>query len=114
MADPVTIAIASAVAGKAAESLADQVSRPVAAIIARIRERFRHRPAEREMLSAAEHEPERAADLAELLQAEMDSDPSFAAEIRALWQQAGTVNIVHGNVGKVVQVRDVHGDLNVN
>jgi hypothetical protein len=114
MADPVTIAIATAVAGKAAESLTDQVSRPVATIVARIRDRFRDRSAEREVVAVAEREPKRVEELAELLQAEMDSDPSFGAEIRALWQQVGTINIVHGNVGKVVQVRDVHGDLNVN
>lgn len=110
MADPVTIAIATAVAGKTAESLTGQLSRPVAAIIARIRDRFRDRPADAELIAA----PERAADLAAVLQTEMDSDPSFCAEITALWRDASTVNIVHGNVEKAVQVRDVHGDVHVN
>jgi hypothetical protein len=113
MGDPVTIAIATAIAGKAAESLTDQVSRPVAAIIARIRDRFRDRPAERELIASARDDSERAGELAEMLQAEMDSDPSFGAELRALWQPGGTINIVHGNAEKVVQMRDVHGDLNV-
>jgi hypothetical protein len=112
MADPITVAIATAVVGKAAESLTGQISKPVAALIARIKDRFGDRPAELAIIEAAG--PEQAAALAELLQAEMDADPSFGIVMRTLWQQAATVNIVQGNIGKLIQVHDVHGDLNVN
>jgi len=121
MADPVTIAIASAVAGKAAESLSDQAKQAVAAISRRIREKFRGRPAEIATLDAASGDHAKIPELANLLDATGAADPEFAREIRALWAQVsltaadeGTVNVFRGKADKVIQMRDVHGDLTIN
>ena len=84
MADPVTMAIATAVAGKAAESLTDQARECLASLVRRIREKFRDRPARQAALEAA-----------------------------AAAGDHGVVNVFQGRADKVVQLRDVHGDLSI-
>ena len=114
------MAIATAVAGKAAESLTDQAAQAIAAIRRKIRERFRGNPGELPALDAARDDPSAAAGLARFLDAEFAADPAFRDEIRALWLQAAPAatdnavsNVFHGKADKVVQLRDVHGDLNI-
>jgi hypothetical protein len=121
MADPITLAIATAVAGKAAESLTDQARQSVAAIVRRFREKFQGHPAELATLDEARDDHTRIPELAMLLDEASMQDPEFGVQIRALWDQTGliatgegTVNIFHGKAGKVIQLRDVHGDLNIN
>lgn len=120
MADPITVAIASAVAGKAAESFSGQTGRALAAIIKRIRDKFQGRPAALATLDAVEEGHGSAAELTALLDQASAEDPEFGRQISALWNQAavtatdgGVVNFFHGNADKVVQMRDIHGDLTI-
>jgi hypothetical protein len=125
MADPVTMAIATAVAGKAAESLTGQSTAGLAALVRRIREKFRDRPAGQAALTAAQDDPGSGA-LAEELAFALDEasaeDPEFGRQIRELWAHVrtaadasddGTVNVFLGRADKVIQLRDVHGDLRI-
>jgi hypothetical protein len=120
MADPLTMAIATAVVGKATESLTGQATQAIAAIRRKIQERFRGDPGELPALDAARDDPSAAAGLARFLDAEFAADPAFRDEIRALWLQAAPAatddavsNVFYGKADKVVQLRDVHGDLNI-
>jgi hypothetical protein len=120
MADPLSMAIAAAAAGKAAESLTGQAGQVIAAIRLKIRERFRGDLGEIPALDAAHGDPSAAAGLARFLDAEFAADPAFRDEIRALWLQAAPAvtddavsNVFYGKADKVVQLRDVHGDLNI-
>lgn len=58
--------------------------------------------------------------MAVLLDEASAEDPEFGTQIRALWNHAGltaadggVVNIFHGQADKVIQLRDVGGDLNI-
>lgn len=115
------VAIASAAAGKAAESLTEQGKQAVAAIVRRIREKFRERPGELAVLDEATDNHARVNELAVLLDETSAHDPEFGSHIRALWNHAGLtvadsgiVNQFRGEASKVIQLRDVHGDLNIN
>jgi hypothetical protein len=120
MADPVTLAIATAVAGKAAESLTDQARECLAALVQRIRDKFRDQPAARAALEAA-RDDQGSGELARALELACAQDPEFGTQIHALWSQVraaaagdhGVVNVVSGRADKVVQLRDLHGDLHV-
>ena len=125
MADPITMAIATAVAGKAAESMTDEARRCLAALVRRIRDKLRDRPAGQAALEAAQADPGSGAlagELARALDEAGGEDPEFGTQIRELWRQVGmlavagdrgTVNVFHGRADKVVQLRDVYGDLNI-
>ncbi|MBV9379850.1 MAG: hypothetical protein JOY82_03360 [Streptosporangiaceae bacterium] len=125
MADPVIMAIATAVVGKAAESLTDQARECLAALVRRIREKFRDQPAAQAILEAARDDPGSpalAGELARALEEASAYDPEFAAQLRELWSQVrtmaatrerGVVNVFQGRADKVVQLRDVHGDLHI-
>lgn len=117
MADPVSLAIATAIAGKTAESLTDQARQSLAALARRIREKFRDRPAASAALAAAAaNDPGAVGELAHALDEASAQDPEFGSEIRVLWSRIsddGVVNIFHGHADKVVQLRDVHGDLHI-
>jgi hypothetical protein len=120
MADPLSMAIATAVAGKAAESLTGQAASAVAAIRQKIRARFHGDAGEVPALDVARDDPSVAAGLARFLDAEFAADPAFRDEIRALWLQVGPAatddavsNVFYGKADKVIQLRDVHGDLNI-
>ena len=121
MPDPVTTAIATAVAGSAAQSLTAQATRALAQITDRIRHKL-HGNSRDLAIPAGPHgsgSRERATALAALLHQAFQEDPAFAAQLTTLWQDyqdatAGTVtNTFHGTAGNVVQLRDVHGDLNI-
>jgi hypothetical protein len=69
------------------------------------------------MVAYGESEPDV---LAQLLERELTADPAFADEIRALWLRAApnttddaVSNAFYGKADKVIQLRDVHGDLNI-
>lgn len=114
MTDPVTAAVAAAVAGKLAESLTDGAKKTVAAIAHQIRQKFRHQPAALTILKAARDDSARLGDLEVLLAEAMARDPEFGRQIQALWQQTGiqpqrgdVMNVLNGNAKNVVQARDV-------
>lgn len=116
MADPVSLAIATAIAGKTAESLADQAKQSLAALARLIREKFRDRLAASAALAAAADDPGAVGELAHALDEACAQDPEFGRQVRVLWSRIsddGVVNIFHGHAGKVVQLRDVHGDLHI-
>lgn len=120
MADPLTLAIASAVAGKVAEAVTEQGRQVFSAIAAKVRARLRDRPADVAVLDAAARGESRPEELAALLDREFAADPGFRDEIKTLWLQAAPAatddavsNVFNGKAEKVVQLRDVHGDLNI-
>jgi hypothetical protein len=120
MADPITVAIATAAAGKIAESLTGAASDSAIAIAQRIREKFRRQPAALAALEAAHDDPVRLQDLVNRLEEAMAQDPDFSRQIRQLWRAAGpqvadqgSGNAFHGRAEKVAQVTVVRGDLNI-
>ena len=125
MADPITTAIATAVASGLAQSLTDQAREAFGALARKITEKFRERPAAQASLAAAREDPGSATRIKELARALDETgaeDPEFGAQIRELWRQVhltsvirddAVVNTFHGRADKVVQLRDVHGDINI-
>ena len=120
MTDPLTIAIAAAMAGKTVELAGEHARQAVGAIAQKIRDRFRGRPDDEATLTAVAAEPdspERLAALDAALRQAIADDPAFGSELRALWHQAqgGVVtNVLSGRADKSIQLRDVHGDLTIN
>lgn len=115
MADPLTLAIATAVAGKAAEGMTDQVRQAAAAIVGKLRAKLGKHPADLAVVD--EGSPEA---VARLLDREFAADPGFRDEIEVLWLQAAPAatgdavsNAFYGQADKVIQLRDVHGDVNL-
>lgn len=120
-----TIAIAAAMAGATVEATAEPARAALLDMARRVRERFRGRTAdERALERAAEtpDEPARAEALEGVVRRVLDEDPEFGAEIETMWNRArtvaapsdeGVVNLFNGRAAKVVQMRDLNGDLNV-
>lgn len=115
-----TVAIATALAGKAVEVAGEPVRAAVAELARRVRERLRGQPSDEAALARAAQEPEV---LQGTVQRVLDDDPGFRAELETLWNQAhtdvvatedGVVNVFNGHAEKIVQFRDVHGDLHIN
>ncbi|WP_206786265.1 hypothetical protein [Amycolatopsis sp. MtRt-6] len=109
MPEPILVSIAAALAAKGATGLYDLVKR-----------KFAKDPQAIALLEAATAAPEDTQPitaLAERLHEAEAADGEFAEALRAEWQQIsldrGSVsNQVTGNVtGKVVQARDIHGDI---
>ncbi|HZR52162.1 MAG TPA: hypothetical protein VFB06_21945 [Streptosporangiaceae bacterium] len=125
MADPITTAIAAAIAGGMAQSLGDQARASLTALAQRIREKLGRHPAAKAALDAALDDPSSSARVGELAHAiaeACEKDPEFGTEVRALWGRVrpnavarddGVVNTFEGSAEKVVQLRDVHGDLRI-
>lgn len=115
MAEPVLISIAAALAGRA-----------VVGLYQFVKDRFADDPDATAALEAAENLTEAAEDSEEVqelgrqLERVENSDPEFGKRLRAEWaavqlhaETGGVTNQVTGTVhGKVVQARDIHGDLN--
>jgi hypothetical protein len=125
--DPITTAIATAVASQAAQALTSQAGQAMAEITARIRQKFSGRSGDLAILASAQDDPdspEAISRLAQALRQAARKDPVFANEILALWTRSqtettsaagdGTVNVFRGQADKVIQLRDVHGDLTIN
>jgi hypothetical protein len=143
MSDPLTIAVATAVttaaAGTMAGSLTEQARQAVVAITQKLRDKLRSQPAALAILDPAPpsteagpedtsityFSPVSVASLADALSDAFAADPAFRAEILSLWHAAepgasevtaaddAVVNTFRGMAGKVVQLRDIHGDLNI-
>jgi hypothetical protein len=128
--DPITLAIAGAiatgVATKAGESISAAAQNAIAALSRAVHKRFGGEPERESVLRAAEADPgsePATADLAGTLQAVMDEDPAFAAEVQGLWSQVdaltvarddAVINNFQGRANTSVQLRDVHGGLTIN
>lgn len=125
MSDPMTLAIATAAAGKAVEVAGEPAREAVAALVRRIRERFRGDHLSEQILEGAARDPDSAERLAELDEAiarTRELDPAFDEEVRALWDRVrtdasasgdGVTNVFNGRADKVVQARDIHGGLHL-
>jgi hypothetical protein len=121
MTDPLILAIATAVAGKSAEVMTDQARQAISVITQKIRAKLGKHPPDVTVLDTAargESEPDA---LAQVLDREFTADPAFRDEIKTLWLQVGpsaagdaVSNTFHGKADKVIQLRDVHGDLTIN
>jgi hypothetical protein len=107
--DPILVSIAAALAAKSATSLYDLVKRKLTG-----------RGEAEAALDAAEGAPPDAPEVTALaahLATVEAEDPPFSEELRYMWQQVsagedGVVNQITVNVsGKVVQARDIKGDI---
>jgi len=121
------MAIATAVASQTAQSLTSQAGHTIAEIARRIQHKFRGSPADLAILTAAQGKsasPEQATELARALDRAITEDPAFGHDMRKLWDQSGNIliaatgdavaNVFTGKAAKVIQLRDVHGDLTIN
>lgn len=114
MPEPILISIAAALAGKAATSLYDVVRTKFA----------RNKEALAELENAIE-KPDDAASieaLAQRLEQAEINDDDFKGELRGEWEKlnavqqvahGSTATQINGDIGKFVQVNDVHGDINL-
>ncbi|CAM3933838.1 hypothetical protein GCM10009799_40380 [Nocardiopsis rhodophaea] len=123
MADPITLAVVAAVAGKVTEALDDGARAVLKKLRVALRERFGNDPDARRALEAARDDDGEDAILVEELATHIDSAQRDDEQIRSLVEElrphfdasGGTVtNTITGNVeGVAIQARDVHG-VNLN
>ena len=123
--DDVAALVATTLIAKGSEALVSGTTGAVRALVALVRKRFGRDVAETEVLDGAIAHPDdeaRRVRLVEALAEAMRRDPVFASELRAHWQTAsvelaadhgGVVNQFSGQADKVVQARDIHGDLSL-
>ncbi|MQY06620.1 hypothetical protein [Actinomadura macrotermitis] len=127
MTDPMTIAIATAAAGKAVELAGEPAREAMAALVRRFKERFRGRPEDEQALERAAEDPgspERLEVLEGVIRRSLEEDPAFRDQVEDLWGRArndvragGNSNLnnvnAHGDLGKSVQIRDVRGGVHL-
>lgn len=119
-ADPIITAVAVAVAGKVVEGVADGGKAALRALVRLVRQRLRSSASAEEALVEAEADPSDQHKI-QLLQEQLHTiaaeDKAFAMEIRRLWREidsgsdAAVVNSVSGEIGNVVQARDIYGGI---
>lgn len=123
MPDPITTAIATAVAGSAATALTAEASRILKEITARVRRKLHgnpHAPAVSAGPLGASSSPGEIAALADALEQAFQTEPDFAQEVKTLWGRyldaSGNtyVNDFSGSAHTSVMVSENHGDLNIN
>jgi hypothetical protein len=120
VADPIMMAVASALAGKAAEAAVESGKSAWASLMRLVRTRFARDEAATVALRALEAQPQdpvRVRELALALERINASDAEFRGQLHTLWQSAsvelaaqegGVVNSVSGTVeGHLLQARDV-------
>ncbi|MEU5424723.1 hypothetical protein AB0H73_03830 [Streptomyces olivoreticuli] len=104
--DPLSLAIAGALAAGVATGVGESTGAALSALVWRIRERFANRS----------NDPESQAQLSVALDEEFTRDPAFRQECQVLWNQAaseGIANSFHGQAENVVQARDIHGGFTI-
>lgn len=124
MADPIMMAIATALAEKAADAVAAGVRNSWSALVRLVRERLAVDAESVQALAVVEsgvHGGTEASALARRLGELAATDPGFGAELRRLWTEVdagvsadrgGVVNQVSGTVhGPVVQAGKIHGGV---
>ncbi|HET8657711.1 MAG TPA: hypothetical protein VFM55_01780 [Micromonosporaceae bacterium] len=121
--DQVAMAVATALVAKGAETLADAGRSAVGALVRLVRRRFGSGTQEVAVLDEAVAHPadrERLIALAEVLARLMAADRLFRHQIEACWREAapelaadhgGVINQFSGSADKVVQARDIYGDV---
>ncbi|GHJ17783.1 hypothetical protein [Micromonospora sp. AKA38] len=125
MEDQIVLAVATALATKGAEALGVGARSAIGSLLSLVRGRFGAGTRESAVLDAAMAHPQerwRHAALASALADAMARDPSFTAALDDEWRrlaragvvavQGQVVNHFSGTAGKVVQARDVQGDIN--
>lgn len=120
MSDPVTLAVAAAVAGKVGEGLVDGAKKLLPRLRKALRERFADSPEDTELLQAVQDDEDDTAaqeSLAERLTWLRANDPEIRALIDQLAAPAPRTNIhqtVSGTVhGTVTQIGEVQGDITI-
>ncbi|MBB4929852.1 hypothetical protein F4561_000672 [Lipingzhangella halophila] len=123
MVDDVTIAIATAVAGKIAESVTRGGIDGVKALRRLLRDRFSDRPKAREALDAARDDDGEDADVVRTLAEHIDAVRAQDPEIERLFEtlrpeftsgRGDVHNTIVGDVsGTAIQARDIEGGLNI-
>jgi hypothetical protein len=121
--DEITMAIATTLAAKGAEALVSGATNALTALVRLVRSRFSDGGRRAAALRDAQREPDdprtRRA-LADALAGAMADDPEFARHLRSLWREAsvelaadrgGVVNQFSGHAEKVVQARDIQGNI---
>jgi hypothetical protein len=123
MPDEFVTEVAAVLAAKGAELVAVAGKSAMAALVRLVRDRFGRATHEAAVLEAAVEYPddgERRVALAEVLAQVMIEDPIFAERVRLYWRDAsveltadrgGVVNHFSGSADKVVQARDIVGDI---
>lgn len=121
--DQLAIMIATALATKGAEALTDAGRSAVGALVRLVRRRFGSGTREVEVLDGAVAHPdeaERVAALATVLARLMAADHLFRYQVEACWRaaapelaavQGGVTNHFSGSADKVLQARDIRGDV---
>lgn len=124
MADPVVMAVVTAVSAKGAEALAAGARSAWSALVRLVKDRLTREPdgpaALNAALAAPGQHPARQ-QLIAVLSRVMDTDPGFAQQLRTAWSDAaavsadhgGVVNHMSGHAQKVVQTRDVFGNVSL-
>jgi hypothetical protein len=121
--DEITMAIAATLATKGAEALVSGATTAVAALVRLVGSHF----GASGRLAAALRDAQRQPDdprarriLADALAGAMADDPEFARHLRSLWRETfvelaadrgGVVNQFTGQAEKVVQARDIQGNI---
>ncbi len=123
--DDLAALVASTLITKGSEALVSGTTGAVRALAALVRKRFSSDVARGEVLRDAIAYPEDAARRVRLVDAladVMQRDPAFAQQLRSRWQSASVelaadhgavVNQFTGQADKIVQARDIHGDLSL-
>lgn len=115
--DELAITVATTLAAKGAEAAFASGRSAVGALFRLVRDRLGRRGHDAEMLQAAIDRPgdqDRLAALADALVRAMIEDPALASRLREALpggMDAAVVNQFSGSATKVVQARDVHGDV---
>jgi hypothetical protein len=121
--DPITTAIATAVAGSVATALTAEAARILKEITTRIRHKLHGDPRAPALPADplnANGSPEDAARLADLLRQAFQQEPEFAREITALWQDYRTAtnvtisNNFNGTAHNSIAIGEFTGNLNLN
>ena len=123
MPDQLATSIAIVLATKGAEALAAGSRDAIAALYRTVSRRLRRRHEDAAVLDAAVTHPEqpsRQRELADVLGRTMAEDPAFADAMIARWRAAqggvsvsggGVLNQFSGRAEKVVQARDISGNI---
>ncbi|GAA2578462.1 hypothetical protein GCM10010399_05250 [Dactylosporangium fulvum] len=123
MPDEIALAIATALATKGTEAAVAEGRTALAALARTILDRFRRGSREADALQEAAARPgdrERQLVLAELLSRALADDPRFAGRVLTQWRavqeeltldRGAVSNHFSGAADKVVQARDIHGDI---
>ncbi len=124
MPNELVMAVVTALTAKGAEALVASGKNGLSALFRIVRERFgREGTREEAILRAAVEDPDdrvRRNQLAAVLARLVAEDPAFRARLDASWRAASTevagtaaavINHFDGSAAKVVQARDIYGDV---